>query len=304
MAKDDQSGNIFSLLATKDIIAILDGDRKVGTVDSTELKMPYLSGPTIVGILNQFGYPCTYPSGGAQSRWMYMETLIKHCAENNQASSLLAYLFDTSQFGDAIKGLSADEANERINLIRKLAIDKINALLLLSGHELKVVRNQFRISKSGENMVIEAPAIKAIDREYVLSLTERITRDIDNLDLDSAVTKSRTLLEETFMYVIEKKGETPSEKGDIGKLFSQVKGLYNMHQSPSIDKRINELVSGLEKIVRSIGEMRNKQSDAHGAGAKRIAIDDYHARLVANSAITVADFILSVANNANNSSKG
>lgn len=40
--------------------------------------------------------------------------------------------------------------------------------------------------------------------------------------------------------------------------------------------------------------MRNKDSDAHGVGAKRISIDEHHARLFVNAAIAMADFILSV----------
>jgi hypothetical protein len=59
------------------------------------------------------------------------------------------------------------------------------------------------------------------------------------------------------------------------------------------------LLSGLEKIVSAITELRNNESDAHGHGISRKRIDDYHARLVVNSAMTMADFILSVANNAN-----
>jgi len=44
--------------------------------------------------------------------------------------------------------------------------------------------------------------------------------------------------------------------------------------------------------------MRNKDSDAHGVGARRIEIRDYHARLMVNSAAAMADFVLSVAINA------
>ena len=102
------------------------------------------------------------------------------------------------------------------------------------------------------------------------------------------------MLEEVFCYVIEQKGEQPSESGDIGKLFNQVKSLYNMHQDKDLDKRINGLLSGLEKIVGAISEMCNKGSDAHGVGAKRINIDEHHARLFVNSSMTMADFILSV----------
>lgn len=44
--------------------------------------------------------------------------------------------------------------------------------------------------------------------------------------------------------------------------------------------------------------MRNKGSDAHGVGGKRININDYHARLFVNSAMTMADFILAVSEHA------
>ena len=74
----------------------------------------------------------------------------------------------------------------------------------------------------------------------------------------------------------------------------QVKELYNMHTDAGMDKRINELLSGIEKIIDAIAEMRNKSSDAHGVGQKRINISEHHARLFVNSAMTMADFILSV----------
>lgn len=45
--------------------------------------------------------------------------------------------------------------------------------------------------------------------------------------------------------------------------------------------------------------MRNINSDAHGVGSKRFNIKDYHARLFVNSAMTMADFILSVSENSN-----
>ena len=45
-----------------------------------------------------------------------------------------------------------------------------------------------------------------------------------------------------------------------------------MHQDKDIDKRVNGLLSGLEKILSAIAEMRNKDSDSHGVGAKRINV--------------------------------
>lgn len=67
-----------------------------------------------------------------------------------------------------------------------------------------------------------------------------------------------------------------------------------MHADASMDRRVNELLSGLEKIIDAVAEMRNKSSDAHGVGQKRINIFEHHARLFVNSSMTLADFILSV----------
>ena len=155
--------------------------------------------------------------------------------------------------------------------------------------------------ESKNNVKISTPAITCVNRDYIKDISIRAMQDIDNQIYDSALTKSRTLLEEVFCYVIEQTGDIPSDKGDIGKLYKQVKDLYNMHTDSNMDKRINTLLSGLEIIVSSIAEMRNKASDSHGIGANRITIADHHARLYVNSAMTMADFILSVADKKHNS---
>ena len=136
--------------------------------------------------------------------------------------------------------------------------------------------------------------MKIINRKYISDLAGRAMEDVEKSHFDSAITKCRTLLEEVFCYVIEKKGVTPSDSGDIGKLYSQVKDLYQMHSDKAMDKRINMLLSGLEKILKSITEMRNETSDSHGVGARRINIAEHHARLLVNSSMTMADFILAV----------
>lgn len=52
----------------------------------------------------------------------------------------------------------------------------------------------------------------------------------------------------------------------------------------------------LQKTI--IAEMRNVGSDSHGVGAKRISIAEHHAKLFVNAAMIMADFILSVEENA------
>ena len=148
---------------------------------------------------------------------------------------------------------------------------------------------------NNKGIIIEAPKIKTIDQNYIKSIAERAQEDINNSNFDSTITKCRTLVEEIFCYVIELKEEKPSESGDISDLYKQVKGLYNMHQSKEADVRINMLLSGFEKILTAIAQMRNKNSDSHGIGSKRFNIEEHHARLFLNAAIAMSDFVLAVA---------
>lgn len=156
------------------------------------------------------------------------------------------------------------------------------------------------IAREKGSIIIETPEINSVNYSYIKSISQRAIRDIENGEYDSALTKSRTLLEEVFCHAIEAKKITPVTSGDIGSLYKQVKDLYNMQPDKGLDKRINELLSGLEKILKAIKEMRNTSSDSHGVDARRINIKEYHARLFVNSASAMADFILSVEKNANN----
>ena len=300
-----QEKSKFELLREKSILSILDGDVDFGMLEingtdsGIKISMPYLSGPTLCEISNKFGLPVTYGwNGGAQSRWAYLDDLLAHCIQNKRESDLLAFLFSKGQFVDKLRGQTPEVIEYAYAQIVNAVIDQINGALYFGGNELVQLGKEFVIRKLGSTISVAAPSVKTIDRSYITDLSDRALKDVIDGNYDSAVTKARTLLEEVFCYVIEKKGENPSESGDIGKLYNQVKQLYNMHQSKDMDKRINGLLSGLEKILSAIAEMRNKGSDSHGVGAKRINIADHHARLFVNSAMTMADFVLAVSEKA------
>ena len=300
----------YELLREKNILAILDGDTDFGFLEingensNIKVSMPYLSGPMLCDMSNKFGLPVTYAwNGGAQSRWAYMDDLLAHCIQNGHESDLLSFLFSKGQFAEKLRGQTPETIDYAYSHIVKAIINQINGILYFSGNELVQTGSVFVIQKIGTTISVAAPSVTAIDRRYITDISERAMKDISDGNYDSAITKSRTLVEEVFCYVIEKKGVEPSESGDMGKLYNQVKQIYNMHQDKDVDKRINGLLSGLEKILSAIAEMRNKASDSHGVGAKRINISDYHARLFVNSAMTMADFVLAVSENASIHSK-
>lgn len=71
-----------------------------------------------------------------------------------------------------------------------------------------------------------------------------------------------------------------------------------MYGDACTDRCNSTLLSGLDKIVSSISEMRNTDSDAHGGCTARIPTDERHARLFINAS-AMMNFILSVENMAN-----
>lgn len=152
------------------------------------------------------------------------------------------------------------------------------------------------ILEKKSSVFLEMPAMNATADEHVKEMRRRAFESYKNGDFESTVTKSRTLLEYVFRYAITQRGETPIDNGEIQQLYKQVRKLYNMHVDDKTDKRVKKLLSGLNTILDAIAELRNKNSDSHVTLSKGV-IKSHHALLCLNSAITMAEFILSVEQN-------
>ena len=295
---DDAYRKQFLLLKRKDVYAILDGDTKFGEYQfsdgsTTELAMPYLTGSKLINILINFGVPV---ESGA-SRWEYVDMLLTYCIEKHRGADFLKCFFSRSQFEDKLKAYSYEEIEKAHKEIASKAIEGINDILHFGKNKIIWNGREFFICPIDDYVEIEIPQIKKIDNEYIRGLYERALHDIKEGNYDSSLTKARTILEETFEHALDEKCIKYDFKGDIHALYKQVKKVYNMHANRDADLRINKILSGLESIVAGVSELRNIDSDAHAAGRKRFRINDYHARLVVNSAALMGEFILSVVKN-------
>ena len=166
---------------------------------------------------------------------------------------------------------------------------------MIARVELRLVNKSFVLTNIGEDIVIDTPKVKIITTQYIRELPERIKEDIENKDYDSVITKSRTLLEEVLIFIIEKMTfERYKSNGDLVKIYQDATDLMNMRRKSDWDKRVNELLGGLHKLVSAISSMRNMNSDAHGAGSGRINIKKREAILAAHSSMMLAEYWLSV----------
>lgn len=145
-----------------------------------------------------------------------------------------------------------------------------------------------------EDTLLKGVSKIVVDNDYIRSLEERVESDLKNENYDSVITKSRTLIEETLIQILEDNDKENESKGNINKLYNQVKTLFNMRQSNELNKNINELLGGLEKIISSVAEMRNLNSDAHGVGNKRVNIRKCEANLIVESSIVFCKYLLRI----------
>lgn len=254
--KNDES--LYNSLTNKDILAILDGDTKFGNYefeDGTKIKiaMPYLSLSDLCSLSSLFGLEVEYSqSGGNKSRWVYLSELIKHCIEEDKCSDLLTYMFRLERFQKTLNGHSVVEINDAHKKIVKTIFDEINGLLLFREHELVDINNVVVVREVSTKVTVSTPKIEAISHNYIRNMSKRALNDIEQGNYDTALTHSRTLLEEIFCHVLEKKSIIPSDSGKITDLYKQIKNTYNMHTDSKADKRINKLLSGLNSIVSAI----------------------------------------------------
>lgn len=285
----------FSLLINRKIIDVLIGDVKL----YDEFSLPYMSGPELCQVSTTFGLARTYTWGNRgvanKSRWEYMQDLMKHLNPQGRIPDLLSYLMQQDRFKNLIGVGDIQKVDETYKGVIKSAIDAINAQLVIARVELRLVNKTFVLTRAGEEVVIETPKVKNITSQYIRELLDRIKDDLDNKDYDSVITKSRTLLEEVLIFIIEKMTfERYKSSGDLVKMYQDATELLNMRQKSDWDKRINELLGGLHKIVNAISSMRNMNSDAHGAGSGRINIKKREALLAAHSSMMLAEYWLSV----------
>lgn len=280
------------ILINRNIINIFIGDEKV----CEEYRLPYLSGPDLCALSTEFGLQKSYSwNGGGVSRWVYMQDLMTYLEKQGRLFELFSRLFDRQYFKELSKLTSPELVTSTYNSIVDCAIKRINTNLILAKKELRVHKGQFTLTDAGTEPVFIAPKVKVVDRQYIRELPERIKDDLEHKDYDSVITKSRTLLEEVLIFIIERlTKERYKSNGDLVKIYQETTDLLNMRQKGDWDKRVNELLGGMHKIVSAIASMRNLNSDAHGAGAGRINIREREALLAANSSMMLAEYWLAV----------
>ena len=239
----------FKVLQRKEVYELLDGSANDNLVeiDGQPYGMPYLTTTELSSICGAFG---VFDVQG--SRWNYVEALLQYAILNDRCSEVLSYFLSLEHF-NYLNSLEDLDIIEKIHKeIVSAVITRINYLIRLTKKELVYINGNFYIRDAGEEIIIDAPKVDIIDMPYIRGLRERCEEDLITGNYDSVITKSRTLIEETLIYILENNNVTPVTSGKVRELYNQVKELRNMKQNSAFDNRINGLLSGLERIVTNI----------------------------------------------------
>lgn len=285
----------WNVLKDREIISLIIGD--IAITDNMlymNLIMPYMRGVDICDFANSLGLNINYIVEKL-SRKEYMEKVLDYIIERNLINEFFRKLFELKRFRSLCSRSRNNQSEIYWQTISEFML-KVNQILYYSNCHIEYNLDSyiFSLVDDENEIILSAEVLEKVDNHYIKKIQEQALGVIKTGDYDSAITKSRTMLEEVFIHGIEEKGLEVEAKGNIIKLYNQFKALYNFTSNSDLDLRVNDLLSGFNKIVDSISRMRDLNSDSHGAGVRRISIDYNVAVLYVNSSFTLSNFFLSL----------
>ena len=134
----------------------------------------------------------------------------------------------------------------------------------------------------------------AVTRLNSESVRDAWTRAVERRDLEpgAAVTAARSLLESTLKTILEDHGEDYDEGDDLPRLYRRVQEVLKLSPAEQTEDRFRAILGACTTIVKELGSVRNRHSDAHGEGRKRYRVEGRHAALAVNLAGAMALFLI------------
>ena len=111
-------------------------------------------------------------------------------------------------------------------------------------------------------------------------------------DPEGAITSARTLLEEVCKHILDDAGIPYKDEWDLPKLYSETARLLSLAPSQHTEDTFKRILGGCQTVVENLGGLRNKISDAHGGGRRRVRPAERHATLAVNLAGSMAMFLV------------
>ena len=138
-------------------------------------------------------------------------------------------------------------------------------------------------------------AVEKILRDFEpVYVSEIWKRALDRLgdDPEGAITLARSLLETVCKCILDDQGIECSRSATLPQLYSETSRVLNLAPSQHSEKIFRQILGGCEAVVGGLAGLRNRLSDSHGQGRKRVRPEARHARLAVNLAGSTATFLV------------
>lgn len=141
----------------------------------------------------------------------------------------------------------------------------------------------------GDELV--SSAVEALDADSVRNAWTRAVERRTS-DPEAAVTAARTLLEATCKTILDDHGAAYNEGDDLPALYKNVQQVLRLSPADQTEPRFRAILGACTTIVKELGSVRNRHSDAHGSGRKVYRLAPRHASLAVNLAGAMALFLM------------
>ncbi|KQZ43279.1 hypothetical protein ASD63_33820 [Ensifer sp. Root558] len=175
----------------------------------------------------------------------------------------------------------------------------INDHIRHDGFKLTIVR---RMSGSPvyevQDAAIGSPADTGISQVLAAydadTIHARWTQALDRRDTnpEGAITLARTLLEDVCKWIIVEAGEEYDEKDDLPQLYKRLAKILKLAPDDHTETVFKQILGNCQSVVESLGSLRNRISDAHSLGPRRVRPAPRHAQLAVNLSGTMATFLV------------
>lgn len=134
-------------------------------------------------------------------------------------------------------------------------------------------------------------AFEAIDAPHI---TESWVKALGRVEAqpEGAVLLARTLLDSTLKTVLDDRQIEYSEGADLPSLWKLVRDALDLAPTQYTEKQFRAILQSCTTIVKELGSVRSKDSEAHGKGRKNYKPAPRHAAFSVNLAGAMAQFII------------
>lgn len=179
----------------------------------------------------------------------------------------------------------------------------INEHIRHDGFRLVIVRRMsgspvYQVRSSAIGSPADNEISKALEAYDTDTIHARWTEALDRRDTnpEGAITLARTLLEDVCKWIIIEAGEEYEEKDDLPVLYKKLAKILKLAPDDHTETVFRQILGSCQSVVESLGSLRNKISDAHSRGPKRVKPAPRHAQLAVNLSGAMATFLVATWN--------